>query len=447
MKKGDLLLCNNGVTKVKIVDFDDTTITIEYNNNLYQRPKNQIGQSLHYINHCWNCQSDVSSLYCNKCSYCGWYICNHCGSCHQGNCTYSACGFNAQGIHRNGTRFSYTGYDVDGYDRNGFNNLGIDREGYNRDGYNTNGYNREGYDRNGYNANGFNSNGLHQNGSKYDENGYDVEGYNADGFNTHGFDRNGYDINGYNSNGYDIGGFDSIGFNSFGFHKNGTLYDNDGFNKLGYDYQGYDKNGFNRFGYDRDGFNKYGYNSIGFDKDGFDLKGYDKDGYDRNGLNPDGYDRLGFDKNGLDSYWRSIIGKKVDYFTNDGNGTSEKRRATIINCYVEYGIHIIDIKFNDGTVYQNIKFNDCRKKGIIKLLKHAASDIDKPYYPLPKKKKTQRTKSKVEMKNTENEINDIFKELQDELSEDNRARMRVYGCFDSDDLESNYYEADSPDNE
>lgn len=40
---------------------------------------------LAYTNHCWNCQSTVSSNDCRQCEVCGWYICNTCGACNY-NC-------------------------------------------------------------------------------------------------------------------------------------------------------------------------------------------------------------------------------------------------------------------------------------------------------------------------------------------------------------------------
>ena len=77
-------------------------------------------------------------------------------------------------------------------------------------------------------------------------------------------------------------GRDKRGFNRKGIHKNGTRFDD--------------------YGYDVKGFDRDGYNLYGFDKDGYNRKGFDKNGYDKNGRNVNGkynrfYDKLNFATN------------------------------------------------------------------------------------------------------------------------------------------------------
>ena len=129
----------------------------------------------------------------------------------------------------------------------------------------------------------------------------------------------------YDNEGFDCGGFDKEGynrrhFNEKGMHKNGTRYDNDGFDYLGYDKEGYNKNGYNGKGYNKEGiyinYGISGFDINGYDEEGFDRRhfneqgmhrngtrydyyGYDKEGYDKDGFNKEGCDREGFDKNGL----------------------------------------------------------------------------------------------------------------------------------------------------
>ena len=129
----------------------------------------------------------------------------------------------------------------------------------------------------------------------------------------------------YDNEGFDCGGFDKEGynrrhFNQKGMHRNGTRYDNDGFDYWGDDKDGYNKNGYNRKGYNKEGiyinYGISGFDINGYDEEGFDRRhfneqgmhrngtrydyyGYDKEGYDKDGFNKEGCDREGFDKNGL----------------------------------------------------------------------------------------------------------------------------------------------------
>lgn len=106
-------------------------------------------------------------------------------------------------------------------------------------------------------------------------------------------------------------------------HKNGTRYDDDGFDKYGYDKYGNKKDSLNAENnkymkskkpdlskYDERGFIKYTTkhkNGTKYDDNGFDKYGYDKCGYDINGFNRDGYYRNGtkYDDKGFDKYGNS----------------------------------------------------------------------------------------------------------------------------------------------
>jgi len=89
MKKGDLLLCNDGVTKVEIAGFDKTDVLVLYKNKIHRRPRTCIGQTLHFLTTCKVCGEDISTLFCEKCEHCGWLICENCGNCHPGKCAHS----------------------------------------------------------------------------------------------------------------------------------------------------------------------------------------------------------------------------------------------------------------------------------------------------------------------------------------------------------------------
>ena len=171
MKKGDILFCNDNKTTVKLIDFDEKYIWVEYNSHTHQREITIIGEKLHYKDICWNC-NNVFSVLSNKCDHCGTYICRRCCSCQSFRCDY----------HKNG--FSNKEYDRKGFNREGFNRDGFNRKGYDREGYDREGYDRGGYDREGYDREGFNHYG-------YDRNGFDREGFNVRNYNKEGFNRDG----------------------------------------------------------------------------------------------------------------------------------------------------------------------------------------------------------------------------------------------------------------
>lgn len=499
LKKGGLLISAKNRKIAKILQINDNAgvLNIEIDNKEYTVPTTYIGNRLHYLNHCWRCQTEVSSLFCEKCSLCGWYICNGCGSCRQDGCMYSVNGFRADGIHRNGTRYSDEGYDCEGfnsdgvhkngtlysdsgydregYDRKGYNCDGYDRDGYDRTGYNREGYDRQGYDHNGYDSNGynragFNIDGVHKNGTMYSDRGYncagyDCEGYNIEGYNGAGYDREGYDHGGYDSEGYDRKGYDCIGFDRSGVHKNGTLYSDTGYNRRGYDRSGYDRDGYNREGYDingynregynregynqkgydKDGYHSNGYNRNGYDRDGFDRSGFDKNGYDREGYDAEGFDRNGIDRNGLDrkglsEYWRGLVGKKVIYILSLASGNIEEKEGTIARCDIMDGVHYVDIRFSVDKMYRNVDFNRGIEKGFLKLLNEKARKQRKPH-------KEEFINVNPDDQDISNDVLEIFNEIQEEYTQNNDCRVKTGGCYGEDDRESTYYSPMHPDDD
>ena len=79
---------------------------------------------------------------------------------------------------------------------------------------------------------GFNRKGIHKNGTKFDDFGYDIRGYNKNGYNIDGFDKNGYDVSGFNKEGYKIDGRNANG-------KYNRLYDKQSYIKARYNREGF----------------------------------------------------------------------------------------------------------------------------------------------------------------------------------------------------------------
>ena len=212
---------------------------------------------------------------------------------------------------------SASGREEASVDAEGYDPFGFDRSGYGRDGYDADGYDRRGVDRQG-----FNRAGVYQ--GDFDAEGYDSTGYNRDGYDRDGYDREGYDHNGRDREGYDYGGFNAAGYSRYGgylygydqtyalpnadepvfdvrgflgsgLHKNGTYYDD-----LGYDVFGYDTLGYDIEGYDRNGFDGAGWNRTGRDAEGYDREGRNTRGFNRYGIhrNTTLYDEQGFDMQG-----------------------------------------------------------------------------------------------------------------------------------------------------
>jgi hypothetical protein len=100
-----------------------------------------------------------------------------------------------------------------------------------------------------YDERGFIKNtAKHKNGTKYDDKGFDKFGYDKKGYNKEGLDKYGTTRNIVPSiTKYDEGGF----IKNTARHKNGTKFDDQGFDKFGYDKNGFDKNGFDKCGHPR----------------------------------------------------------------------------------------------------------------------------------------------------------------------------------------------------
>jgi len=225
---------------------------------------------------------------------------------------YDADGFDPSGFDR-------SGYSRDGYDANGYDRRGVDRQGFNRDGSYQGDFDAEGYDSTGYDRDGFDRQG-------YDHNGRDREGYDYGGFNGAGFNRYGGYLYGYDQsyvalpNADGATAFDERGFDASGHHRNGSLYDDSGYDAQGFDGSARNRGGFDPYGFNQLGFDQYGYNYDGFDASGFNRDGRDSAGFDRNGrnlrgfnrdgLNLDGtlYDARGFDQHGYDRRGRYDYG-------------------------------------------------------------------------------------------------------------------------------------------
>ena len=177
-----------------------------------------------------------------------------------------------------------------------------------------------------YNSRGFDQYGIHKNGTRFDDDGYDMyefdkDGYDMSGFNLHGWNKEGKRYNGsiYDENGFDV----------TGTHENGKKYDNDG-----YDVDGFNSRGINRRHFYKDGTYQYNRNKK-YDSAGLDMEGYDKFGWDSEGYDRFGIDCRGYYKNGVraeDSYgkrhasgkWRNGLnyktGKMLDIDGYDRNG-------------------------------------------------------------------------------------------------------------------------------
>ena len=67
-------------------------------------------------------------------------------------------------------------------------------------------------------------------------------------------------------------------------------FDEEGYNKITgsvWDEEGYDRDGYDNLGYDRDGYDEEGYDKNGYDIEGYNRDGCDKDGYTYEDNNPD----------------------------------------------------------------------------------------------------------------------------------------------------------------
>ncbi len=151
----------------------------------------------------------------------------------------------------------------------------------------------------------FDKKGLHKNWTYFDD-----EGFNKFGFNEYGIHQN---WTKYNKHGFDVNWV----------HKNGTLSDENWFNKKAVHDITWTR--FNAEWFDRDGYNPMGFNGKWFDKYWFDrdwFNGFwfDKNGYDKNGFNKEWlsinwtrYNNLWFN-----SLWFNRIGFNAEWFDMSG---------------------------------------------------------------------------------------------------------------------------------
>ena len=218
---------------------------------------------------------------------------------------YDASGYDAAGFDSDGN--SANGVNIDGFDivtylhkdtgtEFGPTGTTIDGDAYDQYGYNTSGFNTAGFNRDGIHASTgseFDTNGLTVSGTRYDTAGYDQAGYDPDGYNRDGFDAAGLDRNGFyatalhsetgtefNASGQTIDGdeFDSNGLTITGseFGTDTLTQSDEQYGAQDRDYQGYDRDGFLPDGMHRNG--------TFYDDNGFNIVGWNRDGAHRNGV-------------------------------------------------------------------------------------------------------------------------------------------------------------------
>ena len=126
-----------------------------------------------------------------------------------------------------------------------------------------------------FDVDGYDKYGKHKSLFQYDDRGFAVKSYNTGHIHKNGteYDDEGYDYYGFDENGYDKEGYDIDGFNVDKIHRNGTEYDDLGFNKEGYKKDGYDIRGYNKEGYNKEGFDRHGFDREGFNRAGLNSKG------------------------------------------------------------------------------------------------------------------------------------------------------------------------------
>ena len=178
--------------------------------------------------------------------------------------------FDSNGLTIDGDIYDQYGYAVDGYNGDGFNRAGINSETgtefdasgvssdgdlYDADGYDSIGYNASGYDRDGYNTSGINGDGFYVTGvHSTTQSEFDTSGMTADGdeFDSNGLTQSGsvfgldtltVDDNAYGPDGRDYEGYDEGGFLADKVHKNGTVYDTDGYTADGWNEDGVFRDG------------------------------------------------------------------------------------------------------------------------------------------------------------------------------------------------------------
>ena len=263
------------------------------------------------------------------------------------NTPYDMYGFNRNGINKiTDTQYDEYDFDINGihlYTNSPYNTYDFDRNGFNIDGINIHTlteFDNYGFDKNGINNitktkldyNNFNRNRINIiTKTLYNENNFDIDGRHINGtfLDENNYNRYGFSLTTFYQN---VAFVDFEGYNYYNFnkeyHRNGTLYDEYGFNykkihKNGtpYDNNGYDINGFKPNGDHRNDtkYDKYGYDINRFNIEGEHINGtpYGTGKYNKNGFNIEGlhktdtpFDYYGFDKNGIHSITHSIIDRK-----------------------------------------------------------------------------------------------------------------------------------------
>lgn len=292
------------------------------------------------------------------------------------------------------------------YDKNGFNNI-TKRNWHSMSNYNPAGFDFYGLDSNGLDSRGFNITGWNEStDTPYDSGGFDIKNIHKDTgkeFDERGFDFKKYNLltlSPYDKNGFNYEGihrttkkeFDSNGWNYYGLNEK----TNDYYNEKGFDQEGYDKEGFNIKGYtreniDRRGFDKNKWNvetNSKYDSSGFDIKGihkstgknFDERGFDfkkYNVLTHSSYDKNGFDYEGVhkitkkefDSNGWNYYGlnkKTNDYYDENGYTYDELDRDgyTKYNRPPEMGETPLKNEINDGIDRSWIDKDGFNKDGI-----------------------------------------------------------------------------------
>jgi len=196
------------------------------------------------------------------------------------------------------------------------------------------------------------------------------------------YDNNGYDKNGFNEKTKHINGtwYDDDGYNKFGFnkslvHMNGTYFDGEGIGCDGYNLYGLDKNEYNRGGLDKDGYDRGGYdrfefNKKGIDRDGFNKNGFDKNKYNSNGCDKNGFNKLGYDTCGFDSAGFDMRGLDKEGFNKEGYSMRGFDRAGFD--MQGYSINGGYKKFIDRYIKKNII---CMTQDNSKLYRHEIKEI------------------------------------------------------------------------
>ena len=210
-----------------------------------------------------------------------------------------------------------------------------------------------------YDSYGFDPSGLHRNGTLYDDAGYDAKGF-----------------------------FRPLVMNMLRFHRNGTLFDQDGYSYFGFDRDlrhrvtgsEFDSDGFNFEGYNTQGVNRRGFfGSNGYlhsdgtlsthDPDGFNLMGFNEAGiHYLTGaeLSDCGVNYLGFTEDGFNvgayGIWRfdPITGRNLFGFDRSGqhrNGTRYSDLGFDARYFNRDGIHAFNGHPYDGSGFDRDGFN------------------------------------------------------------------------------------------